>query len=135
MNTIKAINLPLMEGGRLVSPLKTYKMDFGARRIGGFCEGQAALRQYIHKALCTKRFGFLIYDGDYGSEVDSVRQAGYLNTALLASQLELAVREALMENERIQEVRDFSYSVLGDKFEMSFTVDSQFGDISIREVL
>ena len=51
-------------------PSRTYRLDLKAGRIVGLVDGLAAVNQAIHKAIITPRFKCLIYDNQYGSEVE-----------------------------------------------------------------
>ena len=48
---------------------RTYLIDWDRGRIGGLTDGEEAVRQFIRKALMTPRFKCLIYDSQYGSEI------------------------------------------------------------------
>ncbi len=51
-------------------PSKTYKLDLDKGRIMGMVDGQEAVRQAIRKAIITPRFKCLIYNSQYGSEIE-----------------------------------------------------------------
>ena len=52
-------------------PSKTYRLDLEEGRILGMVDGQEAVRQAIHKAIITPRWKCLIYDNQYGSEIEA----------------------------------------------------------------
>lgn len=43
------------------APTRTFKIDFDAGRVGGFCDETEAMKQAIYKILQTERFEYLIY--------------------------------------------------------------------------
>lgn len=49
---------------------KTYRLDLDKGRISGKIDGLEAVNQAIRKAIITPRFKCLIYDNQYGSEVE-----------------------------------------------------------------
>ncbi|MDR1629600.1 MAG: DUF2634 domain-containing protein [Oscillospiraceae bacterium] len=134
MKVVKAFSVSAVAPEDALRPSRTYWMDFGNCCIQGACDRLEALRQFIRKALCTERFAFLIYDAQYGSEIRRVQTAEHQSPALVASELELAVRDALIHDDRIEDVSDFSYSMTRDRLYLSFTVKSVFGALQIEEV-
>ena len=52
-------------------PSKTYKLDLDKGRILGMVDGQEAVRQAIRKAIIKPRWKCLIYDNQYGSEIEA----------------------------------------------------------------
>ena len=51
-------------------PSLTYRLDLEAGRIVGRVDKLEAVNQAIRKAIITPRFKCLIYDNQYGSEVE-----------------------------------------------------------------
>ena len=54
------------------APTRTFKIDFDAGRVGGFCDETEAMKQAIYKILQTERFEYLIYSWNYGIELNAV---------------------------------------------------------------
>jgi phage baseplate assembly protein W len=79
-------------------PSRTYAIDWHTGRVVGFVDGQAAMRQAIHKILNTKRFAHVIYSWNYGMEWDKL--IGQDHT-LIQRELEGLLRQALCQDERI----------------------------------
>ena len=59
------------------APSRTYKIDFDAGRVGGFCDETEAMKQAIYKIIQTERFAYLIYSWNYGIELDAVVGKSY----------------------------------------------------------
>ena len=51
-------------------PSLTYRLDLENGRIVGKVDGLTAVNQAIRKAIITPRFKCLIYDPQYGSEIE-----------------------------------------------------------------
>ncbi|MFS1513911.1 DUF2634 domain-containing protein [Chengkuizengella sp. SCS-71B] len=107
-------------------PLKTYELDFDSGEIGEYINGIDALKQYIRKALETARYNYLIYDDQYGSELEAA--IGDTPThELLTSEIPRYIEEALIYHPQIENVYDFHIVQEGDGVYVSFLVDSLLG--------
>lgn len=89
-----------------IEPSKTYRLDFEKSRIGGFIDEEQAIRQFIRKALMTARFRFLIYDDQYGNELEDLIGSD-VTDEFLQSEIPRAITDALIYDDRIVDVRDF----------------------------
>jgi hypothetical protein len=111
---------------------RTFDWDFEAgdfkRTDGKLVEltGIDYLKVWINKALRTIR-NTLIYVGEnYGSEHQSLI-GGNFKPDFLRSEMERTIREALLENDAISQVDNFTFAQSGARMEISFTVNSIFG--------
>lgn len=110
---------------------RTYRLD--GDRIMGMTDGKEAVFQAIELALTTGRWQHGIYSGDYGCEIHEL--FGH-DSRPMEKEIELLMREALEQDDRITEVKDFRVDYKGDTAEISFTAVSRFGDIQVeRSVL
>jgi len=107
---------------------KTYNLDFSTGRIIGNIEEIKAIEQFIEKAIITAREVFLIYDTNYGSDISDILSVGG-SESYLGAELTRVITEALEYDERITEVRDFSFNFQFDEGYVTFTVDTIFGEI------
>lgn len=85
-----------------------------------------AIKQAVFKILQTERYEKFIYSFDYGYE--SVSLIGS-HVALAKSELKRCIREALLQDDRITDVVDFEVTINGDSALVSFTVESNYGDV------
>lgn len=99
-----------------VLPLKTYALD-----LSGTIDGREAILQLVDKAVRTARYRFAIYDYDYGCELEDII-GQYVSTALLESEIPRVIREALIYDERIDNVSNFEITKDTDKLYVSFFV-------------
>jgi phage baseplate assembly protein W len=117
-----------------VYPSRTYCIDLENKRIYGYIDGKAALRQAIYKILATIRFEYIIYSDNYGT-----RLVDYTDklTEYVWAELEVCIREALMRDDRINAVTDFDFEE--NKSErvlyISFTVSTDEEDIEYKWAL
>ena len=115
------------------APSRTYKIDFDAGRVCGFCDSTEAMKQAIYKILQTERFEFLIYSWNYGIELNAVVGKSY---QVFASEIKRVIREALLADSRITDVVDFEVVQIDKRTaSVKFTAETIFGEIPIeREV-
>lgn len=105
-------------------PSRTYRLDLEKGRIRGTVDGLEAVKQAVYKILDTSRFALAIYSANYGLE----KRVG----AVYSVELERLVRDALLQDDRITAVENFSASIDGDEAKVSFTVVSIFGSLGVE---
>jgi phage baseplate assembly protein W len=115
-------------------PTKTYAMDFTAGDIGGEVTGLDAIKQYIVKAIKTARFRFSIYDTDYGSEIEDLIGQD-VTVALLETEIPRVIEEAIIYDDRILSVYDFTLTREGDRLYVSFYVETAESNIPMEVVI
>lgn len=93
----------VLENDEIIQPSRTWALDLTNGRIGGFIDGKEAIRQYIRKAVQTSRNRYLIYDDFYGSELKDLIGKD-ISPALLEVEIPRLVREAIIYDERIEDV-------------------------------
>lgn len=84
-------------------------------------EGVYALKVWIEKAIRTARYRFPIYTFQYGCELEDIIGLD-IPRAVLESEVERTIREALKYDERIKAVQDFVIERGGDWLKVEFTV-------------
>jgi hypothetical protein len=113
-------------------PSKTYKIDFEKGRIVGFTNDIEALKQAVYLILNTERFEHVIYSFNYGSELKGTIG----NDKLIAeSELKRRIKEALTQDDRIENVDNFTFRYDEDSVTIGFTVFSVFGDFNEKVVV
>ncbi len=116
-------------------PSLTYRLDFNRGRITGRVDGIEAVAQAIHKALITPRFKCLIYDNQYGSDIQQAMTAGGTTPEYIEAELPRMVEDALSVDSRILEISGFAFEFTGEAAHISFTAITVFGDTKIEEVI
>lgn len=112
------------------SPGLTYRLDWEQKRISGRVDGLEAVKQAALKVLQTSRYEHLIYSPDYGTEWNLVLGQDRL---LARPELRRLVSEALLQDERIQELRDVEIVWNGDTVSFSCTAVTIYGDVELRK--
>lgn len=115
--------------GQEIETSRTYFLDFDSGEIIGIVDGLEAIRQFIKKAIMTARFRFLIYDSDYGSELDNFLGQN-VTAEYLQAEIPRVFQEALSVDDRILEAHSFEFSRTGDQAYVTFTVDTVDGAIT-----
>lgn len=116
-------------------PSKTYRLDLDAGRIVGKVDGIDAVHQAIRKAIITPRFKCLIYDNQYGSEIEDAVTANDATREYVEAVMEGFIRDALAPDTRILDVYDFEFEFTDDTAYINFTADTIFGQVEIEEVM
>lgn len=117
----------------VVKPLKTYKFDLETGEITSMIDGLDAIRQFIAKTLNTMRYNFVIYSNDYGCEVTELLGKGF-DSGFTRAEIVRMITEALIYDDRINNVYDFDISFAVDCVDVSFKVDTVEGTLEMKEV-
>lgn len=90
-------------------------------------DGLEALQQTINHILTTERYSLSIYDHRYGVEFDQ-----YIGQPMdfVKADINRTIKEALMEDDRINDVHSFTHEFQGSELHVSFVVDSKLGAIT-----
>lgn len=111
---------------KVIAPSRTYAFDFDAGEVGGTVDGTDALRQFVRKTIMTARFRFPIYNSQYGCELDDLIGQD-VPLPLLQTEIPRVIKEALIYDARIRDVRDFVIIRDNDRLYVSFYVDTVSG--------
>lgn len=117
------------------APSKTYRLDLDKGRIVGMVDGLVAVNQAIRKALITQRFKCLIYDNQYGSEIEEAVITNDATPEYIEAVMEGFIKDALLPDTRILKVYDFEFSFESDKAFIYFKADTIFGETVVEEVI
>lgn len=110
-------------------PSYTYNINRNTNRISGYIDGKDAIIQAVFLILQTERYESMIYNWYYGSELDTLIGQ---NRDYVTSELQRIIREALIEDDRINEVSDFIIEFKDDVASIEFVVESNVGDITVN---
>lgn len=111
---------------------REYEIDFNTGQLTGkILEDKAALRIWIYKTLLTNRYIYPIYSWDYGQDLEELIGQGY-ETDFIKSEVERRVQECLMMNEYIKGCSNFDISLINDRLQINFTVNTTFGEVAIN---
>ncbi|WP_434302662.1 DUF2634 domain-containing protein [Clostridium botulinum] len=114
-----------LEVEEIIEPTKTYKIK--DNKIVGFTDGKEALKQAIQLILGTERYEYLIYSWNYGSELNGLIGK---QKDIAESEFKRRIREALSQDDRINNVDNFIFKYDKDGVEVNFTVFSIYGEFT-----
>lgn len=107
-------------------PSKDYSLDRAKSKINGTVEDLEALKQTIYFILNTERYEHLIYSWNYGVELADLIGQPY---SYVVPELERRITEALVQDERITGVSDFSFEKNKNKVHVTFVVSTIYGNV------
>lgn len=96
-------------------------------RINGYVDSKEAVMQAVYLILSTERYKFIIYSWDYGVELVDLFGAPM---PYVMSELPNRIKDALTQDDRIDDVVDFEFTQSGKRLHVRFTVVSNVGNIS-----
>ena len=101
-----------------------YEDDY---KLLGMCDDIEAMKQVIFKIINTERYKYLIYDWNYGIELNDLigKPIPYVY-----AEIERRIKEALLADNRIKEVTDFRFSNNGGDVLCLFTANTIYGEIN-----
>ncbi len=109
----------------------TYKMKETEPSIVGNCDGMDAVIQAADKILSTERYQYAIYSWNYGIELADL--VG-MPLSYCMAELERRIKEALLMDDRIKEVKDFTFQQRGKRsLEVKFTIVSTKGTAEMEK--
>lgn len=110
-----------------ILPTKTYKIDPVNKRILGIIDDREAVLQFIRKVLSTDKYAFEIYDWYYGNELLKLVGHSY---DYVVTRIPNIFKEALLVDDRISDVRDFTFSKPAiDTILVTCVVDTVYGEV------
>ena len=110
-------------------PSFTFKVNEETQRVKGMTDLADALSQAIYHILSIERYQYVIYPQSYGSEIGELigRPKDYA-----ASELKRTISEALLQDDRIEALDNWSFEFGKKKVTATFTVTSIFGEFELR---
>lgn len=112
-------------------PNLTYRMNIEEETVAGnVTDDLKAVQQACYKILNTERYQFVIYSWNYGVELMELfgKPLPYVY-----SELPRRIREALLGDDRVIEVGEFSVSHKKNDVFASFKVTSIYGDFRMEK--
>lgn len=111
-------------------PSKTFQLDTEHKRIIGMVDGLEAVRQAVYCILNTERFEWLIYSWNYGAELQGLFGKP-MNLA--KAKIKKRIREALLQDDRIESVDSFVLTSQGRKLSVTFMVHTASGEFKAEK--
>lgn len=108
-------------------PSKTYNLEYDKdSQIRGYCDEEKAMRQAIYKIINTERYEYIIYSWNYGIELTDLFGKPI---PFVYAEIQRRITEALLADDRIKDVYNFSFSNNGEDVTVTFTASTIYGVI------
>ena len=101
-------------------PSYTWCFDLKEKVLSGTCDGKTAVMQSIYLTLFTDRYKWLIHDWDYGHELASLFG---MPLTYVIPEIERLVKEALIQDDRIDDVFNFHFEQGNDRVSLFVSFD------------
>lgn len=101
-------------------PSYTWYFDLKEKVLSGTCDGKTAVMQSIYLTLFTDRYKWLIHDWDYGHELASLFG---MPLTYVIPEIERLVKEALVRDDRIDDVFNFHFEQGNDRVSLFVSFD------------
>ncbi|MFR1619048.1 DUF2634 domain-containing protein [Megamonas funiformis] len=113
-----------------IVPNKSYRMKIADEKILGNIDELDAIVQACYKILNTERYQYVIYSWNYGIELQDLfgKPIPYVY-----SELPRRIKEALIQDDRINSVEDFELSYDKGNVLAKFTVKTNLGNIEMEK--
>ena len=113
---------------------REYGIDFETGQLTGqIVEGKEAIKVWVWLALQTPRYRNYIYSWDYGNEYEDLIGQGYTEEYTEA-EVRRMTEDCLLINEDIREISGFSVNMGPGTLSVTFTADTMYGDIEIKDL-
>ncbi|MCG8398098.1 DUF2634 domain-containing protein [Bacillus atrophaeus] len=124
------------DDSEVIETSRTYRIDFENGRITNeLITGLEAVKQFVYMALHTERYSYSVFSHDIGNELQEVLSDNETTDAYKKMEIPRLVEEALIYDDRISSVTEFEIEKSGDRFLVSFIVETDEGTLEIEEVL
>lgn len=115
---------------QIEKPSKTYRLNSDTNKTVGYCDKLEAVKQAVFLILGIDRYVHEIYSWNYASEFAKLFGQPM---DFVIPELERYITEALIQDDRISDVTDFSFTQDKNKLIAKFTVISSFGSFEAEK--
>lgn len=113
-------------------PSMTYRMAAEKKEIRGALDGMEAVKQVVYKILQTERYKYVIYDWNYGVELEDLFGKA---VSFVIPELQRRITEAFLTDDRIEAVTDFSFETEKGSVTAAFRVQTIWGDLEAERTV
>lgn len=114
----------------VIEPSKNYKLIHEKDRCVGFIDELEAMKQAIFLMLSVERYDHIIYSWNFGAEFKDLfgQPVSYV-----ASEAKRRITEALLQDDRINEVDSFVVTTKKNKVHVQYTAHTIYGEITAEK--
>lgn len=110
----------------------TWKINEERAEARGTVDELEAMKQAVNKILQTERYRYAIYDWNYGIEMEELYGK---NVTYVIPELKKRIEEALLADDRVTAVTDFSFRQEKGSVTAEFMVHTIFGEITAERTV
>lgn len=113
-------------------PSLTWKINEERAEVRGNIDEREAMEQAVYKILETERYRYAIYDWNYGIELEDLYGK---NVTYVIPELKKRIEEALLADDRVTAVTDFSFRQEKGSVTTDFVVHTIFGEVTAERTV
>ena len=132
MTPQQEVKLDMMKIEKKKIPSLTWKINEGKAEIRGDIDELEAMRQAVYKILETERYRYAIYDWNYGIELEELYGK---NVTYVIPELKKRIEEALLADDRVTAVTDFTFIQEKGSVKADFVVHTIFGQVTAERTV
>ena len=132
MTPIQEVELDMATIEKKTIPSLTWKINEERAEERGTVDELEAMKQAVRKILQTERYRYAIYDWNYGIELEKLYGK---NVTYVIPELKKRIEDALLADDRVTAVTDFSFMQEKGSVTAEFMVHTIFGEITAERTV
>ena len=132
MTPIQEVELDMATIEKKTIPSLTWKINEERAEVRGTVDELEAMKQAVRKILQTERYRYAIYDWNYGIELEKLYGK---NVTYVIPELKKRIEDALLADDRVTAVTDFSFMQEKGSVTAEFMVHTIFGEITAERTV
>ena len=132
MTPIQEVELDMATIEKKTIPSLNWKINEERAEVRGTVDELEAMKQAVHKILQTERYRYAIYAWNYGIELEELYGK---NVTYVIPELKKRIEDALLADDRVTAVTDFSFMQEKGSVTAEFMVHTIFGEITAERTV
>ena len=132
MTPTQEVELKMSEIEKKTMPSLTWKINEERAEVRGTVDELEAMQQAVSKILQTERYRYAIYDWNYGVELEDLYGK---NVSYVIPELKKRIEDALLADDRVTAVTDFSFRQEKGSVTAAFMVHTIFGEMKAERTV
>ena len=132
MTPLQEVELNMTAIKKKTIPSLTWKINEEQAEVRGNLDGLEAIKQAVYKILQTERYRYAVYDWNYGIELKELYGK---NVTYVIPELKKRMEEALLADDRVTAVTDFSFVQGKGSVTAECMVHTVFGEIKAERMV
>ena len=126
MTPMQEVEIDMAAMEKKTIPSLTWKINEERAEVRGMVDELEAMKQAVGKILQTERYRYAVYDWNYGIELEGLYGMG---VSYVIPELKKRIEEALLADDRVTAVTDFSFVQEKGSVTAAFMVHTIFGEM------